>query len=140
MLSLTCKTAIKAVIYLASKFESGAKAGILEIGDVYVVNKADLPDAETVVGNLLTNVGLSYPGDGGVNPSSISPRGALKSSSAQHERHGQPGVEPTYWRPPVLRDGARHESPRRPRAAAFAAPGHRRTVANGGRSGAGGGA
>ncbi|GAA3932535.1 transcriptional regulator [Chitinophaga oryziterrae] len=33
MLSLTCKTAIKAVIYLASKFESAEKAGIREIAD-----------------------------------------------------------------------------------------------------------
>ena len=33
MLSLTCKTAIKAVIYLASKFESGEKAGIVEIAE-----------------------------------------------------------------------------------------------------------
>lgn len=33
MLSLTCKTAIKAVIYLASKFESGEKAGIKEISE-----------------------------------------------------------------------------------------------------------
>lgn len=33
MLSLTCKTAIKAVIYLASKFESPAKAGIKEIAE-----------------------------------------------------------------------------------------------------------
>ncbi|MEO6406640.1 MAG: Rrf2 family transcriptional regulator [Ferruginibacter sp.] len=31
MLSQTCTTAIKAVIYLASKFESGEKAGIKEI-------------------------------------------------------------------------------------------------------------
>ncbi|MEP7106540.1 MAG: Rrf2 family transcriptional regulator [Ferruginibacter sp.] len=31
MLSLTCKTAIKAVIYLASKFESGERSGIKEI-------------------------------------------------------------------------------------------------------------
>lgn len=31
MLSLTCQTAIKAVIYLASKLESGEKAGIREI-------------------------------------------------------------------------------------------------------------
>ena len=31
MLTLTCKTAIKAVVYLASKFESGEKAGIKEI-------------------------------------------------------------------------------------------------------------
>ena len=33
MLSLTCKTAIKAVIYLTSKFEDGEKAGIKEIAE-----------------------------------------------------------------------------------------------------------
>ena len=33
MLSLTCKTASKAVIYLASKFETGEKAGIKEIAE-----------------------------------------------------------------------------------------------------------
>ncbi len=33
MLSLTCKTAIKAVIYLASKFESLEKVGIIEIAE-----------------------------------------------------------------------------------------------------------
>lgn len=33
MLSHTCKTAVKAVIYLASKFESGDKAGIVEIAE-----------------------------------------------------------------------------------------------------------
>ena len=33
MLSLTCKTAIKSVIYLASKFESGEKTGIKEIAE-----------------------------------------------------------------------------------------------------------
>ena len=33
MLSLTCKTAIKAVVYLASKYESGEKSGIIEIAD-----------------------------------------------------------------------------------------------------------
>ena len=33
MLSLTCKTAIKAVIYLASKFESEEKSGIKEIAE-----------------------------------------------------------------------------------------------------------
>lgn len=33
MLSLTCKVAIKAVIYLASKFDSGEKAGIRDIAD-----------------------------------------------------------------------------------------------------------
>lgn len=33
MLSLTCKTAIKAVIFLASKFESGQRASIKEIAE-----------------------------------------------------------------------------------------------------------
>jgi Rrf2 family protein len=33
MLSLTCKTAIKAVIFLASKYESGDKSGIKEIAE-----------------------------------------------------------------------------------------------------------
>jgi Rrf2 family protein len=33
MLTLTCKTAIKSVIYLASKFESGEKTGINEIAE-----------------------------------------------------------------------------------------------------------
>jgi len=33
MLSLTCKTAIKAVILLASKFETGEKTGIVEIAE-----------------------------------------------------------------------------------------------------------
>ncbi|MDP1726555.1 MAG: Rrf2 family transcriptional regulator [Bacteroidota bacterium] len=33
MLSLTCKTAIKAVIFLASKHESGKKSGIIEIAE-----------------------------------------------------------------------------------------------------------
>lgn len=33
MLSLTCKTAIKAVIYLAAKFDSGEKTGIMEIAE-----------------------------------------------------------------------------------------------------------
>ena len=33
MLSLTCKTAIKAVIYLSSKSESGEKASLKEIAD-----------------------------------------------------------------------------------------------------------
>lgn len=33
MLSLTCQTAIKAVIYLASKFDTGQKSGIREIAE-----------------------------------------------------------------------------------------------------------
>ena len=46
MLSLTCKTAVKAVIYLASKYASGTKAGIKEIAEYIDGN-------EHTVGKLL---------------------------------------------------------------------------------------
>lgn len=46
MLSLTCKTAIKAVIYLASKFESCEKAGMIEIA-------AYIDASEHTVGKIL---------------------------------------------------------------------------------------
>ncbi|MBH2003666.1 MAG: Rrf2 family transcriptional regulator [Sphingobacteriia bacterium] len=46
MLSLTCKTAVKAVIYLASKLETGEKAGIREIA-------AFIDASEHTVGKML---------------------------------------------------------------------------------------
>lgn len=46
MLSFTCKTAIKAVIYLASKFESGENAGIKEIAEF-------IDASEHTIGKLL---------------------------------------------------------------------------------------
>jgi Rrf2 family protein len=46
MLSSTCKTAIKAVIYLASKFERGENAGIKEIAEF-------IDASEHTVGKLL---------------------------------------------------------------------------------------
>lgn len=46
MLSHTCKTAVKAVIYLASKFELGAKSGIVEIAE-------HLNASEHTVGKML---------------------------------------------------------------------------------------
>lgn len=46
MLSVTCKAAVKAVIYLASKFETGEKSGIKEIADYINEN-------EHTVGKLL---------------------------------------------------------------------------------------
>ncbi|HET9747527.1 MAG TPA: Rrf2 family transcriptional regulator [Chitinophagaceae bacterium] len=49
MLSLTCKTAIKAVIYLASKFESGGKAGIKEIAEF-------IEASEHTVGKMLQSL------------------------------------------------------------------------------------
>ncbi|HXS56347.1 MAG TPA: Rrf2 family transcriptional regulator [Hanamia sp.] len=39
MLSNTCKTAIKAVIYLSSKFDNGKKAGIREVAEFIGANE-----------------------------------------------------------------------------------------------------
>lgn len=49
MLSYSCKTAIKAVIYLATKFSSGEKAGIKEVSEYIDGN-------EHTVGKLLQNL------------------------------------------------------------------------------------
>ena len=49
MLSHTCKTAIKAVIYLASKFESGEKAGMKEIAEF-------INASEHTVGKILQTI------------------------------------------------------------------------------------
>ena len=49
MLSLTCKTAIKAVIYLAAKFDSGEKASIKEIAEF-------IDASEHTVGKMLQSL------------------------------------------------------------------------------------
>ena len=49
MLSFTCKTAIKAAIYLASKSESGEKAGIREISEF-------IDASEHTVGKMLQSL------------------------------------------------------------------------------------
>lgn len=80
-----------------------AKAGILEIGDVYAVNKADLPGANAVAGHLDANLNLIYPGQAGVNEGAVRRCDVLAGNAALHERHGTAGVDVTFWRPPVLR-------------------------------------
>jgi Rrf2 family protein len=49
MLSLTCKTAIKAVIYLAAKYESAEKSGIKEIAEF-------IDASEHTVGKMLQSL------------------------------------------------------------------------------------
>lgn len=73
MLSHTCKTAIKAVIYLASKFESGEKAGIKEIAGF-------IDASEHTVGKLLQTLVKE-----GVINSSKGPNGGFYISAKQKE-------------------------------------------------------
>jgi len=81
-----------------------AKAGILEIGDVFAVNKSDTPGAETVAAHLRANLDLVYPGAEGVNASAQAHRhGGLPANAELHARHGTAGAGASFWRPPVLR-------------------------------------
>ena len=83
-----------------------AKAGILEIGDLYVVNKSDLPGAATVAGHLEANLDLVYPGVPGRNVAH-GPETSLPGNQGQRRRHGDPGAALGFWRPPVLAVSAR---------------------------------
>ncbi|MGA9190794.1 MAG: methylmalonyl Co-A mutase-associated GTPase MeaB [Anaerolineales bacterium] len=63
------------------------KAGILEIADILVVNKADLPDAPKAVRALRMALELGYP------------KGAItRTQSGQTE----PAAAPSTWSPPLL--------------------------------------
>ena len=83
-----------------------SKAGILEIGDVYAVNKSDRPGAEAVVGDLQANLDLVYPGEPGRNasPAVVS---HVRGNEEQRRRHGDATSEQSFWRPPVVPTRAR---------------------------------
>ncbi len=82
-----------------------AKAGMLEIGDLYVVNKSDLSGAATVAGHLEANLDLVYSGLPGRNstPGAAAPVG----NRGQRRRHVDPADAGNFWRPPVLSVAAR---------------------------------
>jgi LAO/AO transport system kinase len=83
-----------------------SKAGILEIGDLYVVNKSDLPGAAAVAADLDANLDLVYPGPPGRNASRGA--GAMQHGNrAQRLRHGDATDALGFWRPPVLSTSAR---------------------------------
>jgi len=83
-----------------------AKAGILEIGDIYVVNKSDTPGADTVAAHLKANLDLIYPGNSGVNKSAPARsnrfHGSLQANDSLQARHGRADDGLPFWRPPVL--------------------------------------
>ncbi len=74
MLSLTCRAAIKAVIFLGSKFESGEKSSIIEIADA-------IDENEHTVGKLLQKLVKE-----GVINSSKGPKGGFYITTAQSQQ------------------------------------------------------
>lgn len=89
-----------------------AKAGLMEIGDIFAVNKADLPGAEECARTIERSLASAYMGKGGVNEwtgkSSAAdlPRQSSPGVRALTRRHGDPSKEPATWTPPVLRVSA----------------------------------
>ncbi|MGE0241712.1 MAG: ArgK/MeaB family GTPase, partial [Parvibaculaceae bacterium] len=83
-----------------------AKAGLMEIGDLYIVNKSDLPQARSVQQDLAAMLAVSFHGKPGCNDplraknAPARPVGAMPRSLS--ERHGDPDAGAPYWHPPVL--------------------------------------
>lgn len=88
-----------------------AKAGLMEVGDVYAVNKGDLPGAKATVAEINGAIGVAYVGTPGVNQATPALRTAQPTSSpgrlAVLRRHGDPARDGTLWRPPVQLVSAR---------------------------------
>lgn len=81
------------------------KAGILEIGDVYVVNKADREGADRLVAAIELELDLGE----GVYDRMLDPTGhhaGLGNPPAQDRQHPA-GPERQRWRPPVIKTVAR---------------------------------
>lgn len=88
-----------------------AKAGLMEIADVFVVNKADLPGAEDAARTLERALAAVYMGKPGVNvvrtPAGTSAHRAVTPGvAALMARHGDASSDPSTWTPPVLRVSA----------------------------------
>jgi len=83
-----------------------AKAGLLEVGDIYVVNKGDLPGATSVARDLRTMLALVFPGRPGENigPADASMiagvPGAMRSILTA--RFGASEDEGGAWHPPIV--------------------------------------
>ena len=87
-----------------------AKAGLMEIGDVFVVNKADMPGAENAARTIETALAVAYAGKPGVNAGGLpaahplAARASLPTPglAALRRRHGDPAADDWTWVPPVL--------------------------------------
>jgi LAO/AO transport system kinase len=87
-----------------------SKAGLMEIGDIFAVNKADLPGADNAARMIEQALGAAYMGNPGINlrdekvaaarPSAYSDTPGMV---ALRRRHGKFGEDETAWVPPVLK-------------------------------------
>jgi LAO/AO transport system kinase len=86
-----------------------SKAGLMEIGDVFAVNKADLPGADDAAGMIERALAAAYMGEPGVNrrhattTATPSHYAATAGMAALRRRHGDMAMDDSTWVPPVLK-------------------------------------
>src|SRR5262245_65883451 len=82
-----------------------SKAGLMEIGDVFAVNKADLPGADDAARMIERALAAVYMGKPGVNPRHVSSAATAPATTAGakalQRRHGNAGADESTWAPPV---------------------------------------
>jgi LAO/AO transport system kinase len=89
-----------------------SKAGLMEIGDVFAVNKADLPGADDAAGMIERALAAAYMGEPGVNrrhattTPTPSHYAATAGMAALRRRHGDMAEDDSTWVPPVLKIAA----------------------------------
>jgi LAO/AO transport system kinase len=81
-------------------FVQVAKAGLMEIGDLFVVNKCDLPGSEAVRADIEGMLDIAYAPLRRREAGAAAPAPSLGERMLR-ERHG-PGEGAESWRPPVL--------------------------------------
>ena len=85
-----------------------SKAGLMEIGDVFAVNKADTPGAEGAARTVANALAAAYMGEPGVNISDPRPAAASRPANispgliALRRRHGDISADTSAWVPPVV--------------------------------------
>ena len=91
-----------------------SKAGLMEIGDVFAVNKADMPGADDAAGMIERALAVAYMGEPGVNQrnatTTATPAPATTTPPPRHGRDGSAaaaarghGGGRSTWVPPVLK-------------------------------------
>lgn len=89
-----------------------SKAGLMEIGDVFAVNKADMPGADNAARTVEEALAAAYMGEPGVNIPEKRPAVAAGSPSsipglaALRRRHGDIAADESVWVPPVIQVAA----------------------------------
>lgn len=84
------------------------KAGLMEIADVFALNKADLPHSDIAASDIESSINLSHSGMHGLNrwDGTASDHGTLARAAHLHKRFGSPTAGSESWKPPVVRTSA----------------------------------